>query len=296
MERLLGYVLMTALSLGGYVAQAAGDGKAAELLAQARTALGGNSAIDKVQALSAMGKVRRSAGDMQLAGDITLQFQLPDHLLRTDSLSPDGGMTLVTDQGFNGDVLIRASRTFNAPPGAVLRMPPTPARGSDAEAQALRAARADLARLSVALLLRGPESQPVDFAYAGQAESPDGKADVIDVKSRDGGTFAARLFLDPATHRPLMLSYRGVAPRIAVQTRRLPPGAAPPQGSPPEVAPPPAGDIVDIEMFLDDYRRVDGVMLPHHVTRSIAGEVNEEWTFATMTVNPRFKNDTFAAR
>lgn len=296
MERLLGYWLMAALTLGGYAAQATGDTKAAELLRQARAALGGEPAVDKVQGLSATGSVKRAAGNMQLAGDITLQFQLPDRMLRTDSLSPDGGMTLVTDQGFNGDTLLRGSRTFNAPPGAVIRTPPAPPKGSDAEAQALRTARADLARLTVALLLRAPQSQPLDFSYAGTAEAPDGKADVIEVKGRDGNGFAAKLFLDTVTHRPLMLSYRGVAPRVVVQNRRVERGSAPPPDAA-QPPPQPAGDVVDIDMFLDDYRKVDnGPMLPHHITRSVAGEVNEEWTLTSYTVNPAFKAGTFEPR
>jgi len=295
-ERLLGYWLMAALTFGGYAAQVTGNAKAAELLEQTRAALGGEAAMDKVHGLSATGSVTRAAGNMQLAGDITLQFQLPDRMLRTDSLSPDGGMTLVTDQGFNGATLLRGSRTFNAPPGAIIRTPPTPPKGSDAEVQALRTARADLARLTVALLLRAPQSQPLDFTYGGAAEAPDGKADVIDVTSSEGNGFAAKLFLDSVTHRPLMLSYRGVAPRVVVQNRRVERGTAPPPGAA-QTRPEPAGDVVDIDMFLDDYRKVDGgPMLPHHITRSVAGEVNEEWTLTSYTVNPAFKAGTFDPR
>jgi hypothetical protein len=297
MPRLLGYLFMTALPLAGYMAQAAGDSRTAELLKQAREALGGESAIDKVKALAAAGSVTRAAGGMQLSGELTLQLQLPDRFLRTDSLSPDGGVTLVTDQGFNGDTLLRSARTFNAPPGAVIRTPPAPVKGSDAETQALRAARADLTRLSVALLLRAPEAQPLDYTYGGQAEAPDGTADVIEVKGRDGNTFAAKLFLDTTTHRPLMLSYRGVAPRMVVQTRRAERGAGPSADArQQDRQAPPAGDIVEIEMFLDDYRKVDGVMLPHHVTRSVGGEVNEEWTLRSFAVNPTFKPGTFEAK
>jgi hypothetical protein len=296
MERLLGYLLMAALTAGGYVAQVAGDEKAAELLKQARVALGGEAAVQNVQGLSATGTVKRAAGNLQLAGDVTLHMQLPDRMLRTDSISPDGAITLVNDQGMNGDTLLRAARTFNAPPGAVIRTPPPPPKGSEAEAQALRAARADLARLTVALLLRAPQSQPVDFTYGGQAEAPDGKADVIDVKGRDGSTFAAKLFLDSTSHRPLMLAYRGVAPRMVVQTRRAERGATPSAERLPDPPALPAGDVVDIEMFLDDYRAVNGLLLPHHITRSVGGEVTEELTFTSYQVNPAFKPGTFEAK
>lgn len=292
MEPLLGYLVMAALWWSA-PAQTP-DGRTSTLLQQARVALGGDAAVQKVRALSAVGTVRRAAGSAQMAGDLTLQFELPDRMLRTDSLSPDGGITLVSEQGFSGNTLLRSNRIFNAPPGAMIRTPPPPQKGSDAEAQAVRAAQADLARLTIALLLRAPQSMPLDFAYGGTAEAPDGKADVIDVKGRDGSTFAAQLFLDTATHRPLMLSYRGVAPRLVVQTQRAEPGSAQPRGTAPP--PLPAGDVVDIALFLDDYRKVDGLLLPHHITRSIGGEVAEEWTFNTFAVNPTFKPGTFDAK
>jgi hypothetical protein len=219
---------------------------------------------------------------------------LPDRLLRTESLSPDGGLTLVTDQGVNGDTLLRAARTFNAPPGAVIRTPPPPQRGSEAEAEAIRASKADLARLALALLLRTPATQPVTFTYAGQAEAPDGKADVLDVKAADGGTFAAKLFLDVASHRPLMLSYRGVAPRMVVQTQRAEPGQARARDG--QIAPLPPPEVVEIQMFLDEYKPVDGIQFPHHITRAVAGEVNEEWTLSSFTTNPAFKAGTFEVR
>ena len=49
-------------------------------------------------------------------------------------------------------------------------------------------------------------------------------------------------------------------------------------------------------MFFDDYKQVDGVWLPHHVSRSIDGKPSEEWTFKTIKVNPAFKADAFSAK
>jgi len=60
MERFLAILFSLAMTLGGYAARAAGDTKAAELLAQARTALGGESRIAKVQGLSCAGTVQRA--------------------------------------------------------------------------------------------------------------------------------------------------------------------------------------------------------------------------------------------
>jgi hypothetical protein len=272
-----------------------GDSRATELIAQARAALGGDKAIAKVQGLSGAGTIQRLIGDRTVSGELTLDLQLPDKMVRTDSISPMGDqMMMVSAQGINGDKLLRSTRVLNGPPGAVIRTPPAPTPGSDAEAQALRNARAEFARMTIALLVTSPASFPLEYTSAGQAESPDGKADVIDVKGPN--SFAAKLFLDAASHRPLMLTYRGVAPRIVVQTQRgdaPPPAAADPHGGAPT---PPAGDVVEIAMFFDDYRNVDGVQLPHHITRSVDGKPNEELTFKTLKVNPAFKPDTFSAQ
>lgn len=295
MGHVLGFLVAAALWWSAAAAPAV-DAKAEDLLKQARAALGGEAAMQKVHGLAATGTVRRAAGSSQMAGELTVQFELPDRMLRTDSLSPDGGITLVSEQGFSGSTLLRSNRIFNAPPGAMIRTPPPPQKGSDAETQAIRAAQADLARLTIAWLLRAPDSTPVDFTYAGTAEAPDGKADVIDIAGRDGRAFAAKLFLDVASHRPLMLSYRGVAPRLVVQTQRVEPGGAPPRGAAQPLPQLPAGDVVDIELFLDDYKREGGLLLPHHITRSVAGEVSEEWTFTSFTVNPAIKPGTFDAR
>jgi hypothetical protein len=96
-----------------------------------------------------------------------------------------------------------------------------------------------------------------------------------------------------------MLSYRGIAPQMRVQTVRgpAPAGAQPhPPGGEAATGAAEAPPLVDISMFLDDYQAVDGVMLPHHITRSIDGKTNEEWTFTSIKVNPAFKADTFSVK
>jgi hypothetical protein len=290
MERFLAILFSLAMTLGGYAARAAGDTKASELLAQARAALGGESKLSKVQGLSCSGTVQRAIGDRQVTGDVTIDLQLPDKLLRSDSISPMGDAALVvTEQGINGEQLLRHSKTLNTPPGAVIRVPPPPARGSEAEAQGLRNSRAELARLALSLLLAAPPSMPLEFKYAGEAESADGQAEVLDVTGPS--SFAAKLFLDKASHRPLMMVYRGVSPRVVVQSQR----GGPPPADPAHTLPP-VPEQVDINMFLDDYKAVDGVMLPHHITRSVDGQPSEDIVIKTIKVNPAFKADTFTAK
>jgi hypothetical protein len=70
-------------------------------------------------------------GDRTVGGELTLDLQLPDKMLRTDSISPMGDSVLVIqEQGFNGDTLLRFSKVSGAGPGMMIRTPPPPAEGS----------------------------------------------------------------------------------------------------------------------------------------------------------------------
>ncbi len=289
MQRLIVSLISLAMTLGGLAARAAGDTKSEQLLAQARAVLGGDKNLSKVQGLSATGTYQREMGDRQMNGEITIDVQLPDKMLRTESARPMGDATIEILQGLNGDQVLRNSRTIGGGPGMMIRLGPPPG-GADGEAQALRNQRADMARFTLALLLISPPAMPLEYSYGGEAEAEDGKADVVDAKGP--GSFSAQLFLDKKTHRPLMLTYRGAAPRMVVQTQR---GGPPPAAGPaPEHVPPP--QIVEIQLFLDDYRPVDGIMLPHHLSRSIDGKPSEEMTFTAIKLNPTFKPDAFSGK
>src|SRR5437870_10694685 len=139
MLRALVSMLSLLWMIAGFVARAAGDTKAADLLAKARAAIGGETQVTKVQGLSCVGDVTRSIGDRQISGELTIDLELPDKMLRSETISPmNDAAFIVTEQGINGDMVLRHLKTINTPPGAIIRMPPPPAAGSDAEAQALR--------------------------------------------------------------------------------------------------------------------------------------------------------------
>src|SRR5258708_19678171 len=112
-------------------------------MAQARTALGGEKNLNKVQALTATGTYRRTMQDRQVSGEVTIDLQFPDKLLRTEWMSPMGDVMILTEQGLNGEKLLRGQRTLNGPPGLVVRTPPPPT--ADAEAHVLPTPPPDLA-------------------------------------------------------------------------------------------------------------------------------------------------------
>jgi hypothetical protein len=271
---------------------AADDPKADALIAAARASLGGETALTRIRGLTATGSFQRQIGDRQVDGDLTIDFAWPDRMLRTESMRPTGDATIVSTLGINGVRVIRDTRTIGGGPNLMLRVAPG-GSGPDAEEQARRSQQAEMARLTLALLVTAG-SFPVEYAYGGEAEAADGRADVIDVNG--AGSFAIRLFLDRTTHRPLLLQYRGIAPRLMMQTRQSPSAADGRRLRDQDLPPPPAAEFAEIGLFLDDYRQVDGVFLPFRISRSVDQAPNEEWTFKTIRINPAFKADAFEGK
>jgi len=156
---------------------------------------------------------------------------------------------------------------------------------------------------------------PVEFAWAGVAESPDGKADMIDVAGADG--FSARLFIDQTSHLPLMLSWNDKEPLSmvegggpgttttttfggGVQMERRGAGA-----TPEEIAKVEADlaarlaeaearrRVVEYRVFYTAYRDFDGVKLPTRIQRMIDGQPVEELEFNDVKVNVNIDPKTF---
>ena len=91
------------------------------------------------------------------------------------------------------------------PGGAVDPEKMTAEQKAEFDQKRLVANKKEFAKLALGMFAMSPAAYPVELSDGGQAESPDGKADVIDVKGEGG--FAAKLFIDAQTHLPLMLSW-----------------------------------------------------------------------------------------
>lgn len=197
-----------------YAAEQATD-QAAKVLADMRKALGG-SKVDNVKALSLEGPFRRDMGGRQMEGTLALTLQGADHMYRSEENEFPGGMSVERIQvlagesawadmqnrgGMGGGMQIMMR---NGPPGA----PQDPA---EAEKRMAGQFRGEMQRWMFALL--GAPGTAV--TYAGVAESPDGKADTLEIKDARGQ--AVRLFVDQETHMPLMLTYSELRPRIMMR-------------------------------------------------------------------------------
>jgi hypothetical protein len=132
-----------------------------------------------------------------------------------------------------------------------------------------------------------------DYTWVGEAEAPEGRADVLQVTGRGG--LDARLFVDQKTHRPLMLTFPDSPPRMMVRRQMGPGGGhARPDGSAPPEALPTPPPPVEATLFLSDWKRVGGVLLPHALNKTLEGKPYEEIVVSRYTLNdPKLTADKF---
>jgi hypothetical protein len=272
--------------------------RAQELLAKAREALGGDHKVKSVQSLWLSAKFQRVLGDEmpQVDGEIELSMLLPDKYKKSETMNlPVGGASVTRIEGLNGEERFSDSHT-NSPGGGTIMFRRAEDRPGG-EADALRATRADFARNVLSLLLNSTQDLPLEFAYAGQAQSPDGVAEMIDAKAPGG--FSARLFLDKKTYQPLMMTYRAPKPQMKVMTQKFSGSREEAEKKKEEIekeaakTTPPQQEA-DIQIFFSDYRSVDGILLPHHISRAVDGKTSEEWDVKKYKVNPQLKPDSFS--
>ena len=253
-----------------------------ELLSQTRAALGGEAKLNEVKSLSVQGEMRRSSQNQDQSGTISLDFLLPDKYKRTETLSLLAGIEVTFVRAVNGGQVWMDSHSSANNAQVMISRP----EGNNQSAMQLKDMHSEFARNALALLVSAPPSLAAEFSYVGEAESPDGRADVLDIKGADG--FSMRLFLDQKTHRPLMMSYRGVVPRNAMSSSSM-------SGVSKEdidtiikeaQAKAAARQEGEITVSFSDYRAVNGIYFPHLITKAANSKTIEEWKLRQFKINP----------
>ena len=254
-----------------------GTSTAESVLAAARAALGGEARIASVKTFIATGRTRQVRGENLVPIEFEIQAELPDKYSRHDEFpAQDAGPTTA---GFVGDALVLIPRPVPPPPRPGMPAPPPGAMEAQLRAR-MTTAKQDFARLLLGMFAGTTPAFPVTYSYVGQAEAPQGKADVIDVKGP--ANFAARLFI-AENGLPIMLSWQAAAP----PTTR--PGGPAPPASPASPASPaaPARPAPEQRLFFADYRDVDGLKLPFRIRRAAGTETTEETTFDRYRINAK---------
>lgn len=268
--------------------------RALEILARARAAIGGRK-LDSLASLSVVAGYRRMMGGREMNGEILIDLQLPDKMLRTETMTPVPSVEITRYEALIGDTTWSDQQTSGTG-GAMVMIKRPGDNAPDGEQIRLNALRADFGRLALGWLLKTPDNIPVEYSFAGVAESPEGNADVINVTSPHG--FHTRLFIDQKTGRLLMMTWQGRKPRVISRSFS---GASRSREeieksireSEAEAAKEPE---VEYQIHLDDYREVNGISFPHKLTRSIDGEANEEWEIKKFEVNAKIKPEKFVKK
>lgn len=305
--------------------------KANAVLAEARKALGGEDKLASVKKLQITGTTRRANGNFNLEGDTEIFLELPDKFRRNESLTVGvGGSSLDRTDILNGSEFSSevsgdfgargrgrfgggapAGGTGGAAGGGNGQGAPSPEALERLREFQRRNIQSEVSRLLIALLL----TSETPFRWIGTAQAPEGTADVLEVKTPDGN--ATRVFIDTMSHMPLMLTWTGPAGRgfggRGGQGRRgqgaADTGAPAAEGRGAGDQPVAQGGAADpargrsgrgaqgppatLEMHLAEYKAVNGIQLPHLITRGVTGETNEEWVVRNYRINPSFKANTF---
>jgi hypothetical protein len=273
---------------------------ARRVLTELRAALGGEEKLSAVKTVAIEGQVTRpSPNGTSMASDFELAFELPDKYMKSDVFANLGGTQLKRRTGFNGAEVFEE---MDAPPGMmggnmhVMRMGPgampggqaTPEQLERQRAQILTISRREFARLALGMFGSSFSPLPLEFKYAGQAESSDGKADILEVQGADG--FTAKLFVDGKSHLPLMLTWMDKEP-LTMTMRPGGPGAAEMAEQMKQAEA--NRRIVEHRMFYADYKAVEGVKLPTRIQRMMEGLPTEELALEKIKVNGKIDPNKF---
>jgi hypothetical protein len=286
-------------AIGGAQAPAASSDEAAAILGAAHQALGGEKRLTSLKTVVTTGRTRQVRGENLVPIEFEISIEFPDKYVRRDEIPAQE--TGPTSRGFNGDLLIEAPEA-----------PASPDKTA--------ALKQDFARLTLGMLALSFSAYPLTFGYAGQAEAPEGKADVLDVRGPDG--FAARLFIDSSTHLPLMLSWTVPPTLVPVSPGQPPPPSLPPGATVFEAPGPPPGPSasaderakfqqemstarakalasatpIENRIYYADYREVDGFRFPFRIRRAIGATTTEETLIDRYRTNVRIDPKRFEVR
>ena len=214
----------------------------AAILSATREALGGDKKLTAVKTIVATGRTQQVRGNNLVPIEFEISIELPDKYLRKNEIpAQESGPST---EGFNGDALIQTKA-------------PT--------------VKQDFARLMLGMFATSFPGYPLTFTYVGQAEAPQGKADVLEARGAPDVTM--RIFIAQETHMPIMISWQAAPP--------------PARGGGPPAAP------QENRLYFADYRDVDGMKWPFRLRRAQGADTVEETTFDRFQVNRRIDAKKF---
>lgn len=283
--------------------------KGAAILAETRKALGGEERFKSIQRLEVKGKSARAQGQT-LEGDFEIALDLPDKFRRREQLNlsdvrieilqrlngadaeqkvdfqQGNNMGNFDDGGGNRGGGNRGGGGGNRGRGNDMARFLGGATSDDPAVQK-KAIETEMARFVMLWLVTS--TQPV--AWIGEAQSPDGKADVLEFTTPDGT--ATKVLIDQKSRLPLLMTWTGIIQSSFQGNRgggRGNPGNTGNRGGRGGTPQPTTGPL---QIYVSDYKTVDGRKFPHLIQSGANDETTEELVVKSVKVNPSFKSDLF---
>lgn len=312
---LLGIAIAQAMLPGCLVgAQDSTEAAAQKILAQAREAAGGDAKLKAVQSLTFGGKSRRAQRMMMMGpgggggqppaptmqeADFEVDILAPDKYVRRDTREVmNGAATIISHVGFNGDKLIQRNEIIGDLP-----MQPNMGQLSDPamQAAAVRNFKQGFLRSWLGWVFEPSAAFGLTYRSTGTEDVNNVKYDVVEATGPEN--FAAKLYFDVQSHRLALIRYRASG---GMQMTRM--GGGPPPGQGADAPTPPPGEgqqqrvfqrpsgpapEADFEIEFSNHKPVDGVQVPHKITRKVNGELNEETEIKKFKINSNPKADKF---
>ena len=294
------------------------DERALGLISQARTAIGGDAAINGVQSLSATGKATKTfnfdGNARSEQGDWELNLQLPNKISKMMKVNVEemgNGEKIRVQRDVvtirEGDKQVVLDRV-DKPGTFVIKRSDKPNNeevdkiivndikefkvDENIGAGLERIERNDLFRTTLSLLLSAPQGTDVSYKYAGEGSVDGASCDIIEAggdTSGGGGGSPVKLYLDKSTHLPRMISFMSHQPVMMFRIKKDAADAANESGNG-EVktfsrkleAP----QMAEFQIKFSDYRAVNGLLLPHRWVQTVAGNADETVEISSYEINP----------
>lgn len=305
------------IGLGGLIqetgARFKSDERSLELIRQAQTAIGGETAVRNVRSLSINGRVTKTFdfdGTTRVEqGESEINLQFPNQFAKMMKLGRDDNATegktaelrkevrVVVTNG-EGETPLRTRIDAKGEKGNVVivrrgagekvlsgdKIADDNARKTitNENIDVIRSGgvhqQNEMFRTTLALFLNAaPETE---FTYAGEGDVDGGNCDIVE--ARNGGS-TVKLFLDKSSHLPRMISYQGhkaMVFRIRKDDAKTDSDMRVfERGSnKPETA--------EFQIRFSDYRAVNGILLPHRWTQTVGGSADEIFDVTGYEINP----------
>jgi hypothetical protein len=300
----LGIALMLMGSVFGQAQSDDANARAQALLEQARETIGGSAKLKEIKTLSINGRVVRPGATSQEELKMNLILEAGDNMRFDMGIHRGEG---VAGEHKDVDIIIRREHRVGEHEGQP-GQPGQPEQHATRKKIMIRKIDGplnvvstdpthqhrmmavppfDMINLMTAWLLK-PTPHTV-LSYAGEAEN--GTLDVLEIKREHGPT--ARLYLDKFNHVPVMLTYRDIESKAIFINKSKSGNSSKEEVEIIETLP---GDLqvaegeqVDVVLKFSDHRSVDGVLLPHQITRTVNGQLHSEWLIDKYELNGKIE-------